>query len=992
MPENNWSSPPLYLARPGAPRAYQDPYSNYQAGRGKSEMITPQMLAQRRARSLRTPQQEEAAGVLADKIEQIMSDPNPAREPLTPMQASRLQLAQKNAAVFNSMGQPSAMQDSLNKQYASAMKIGLPAQPAVAGGPPSIFPQQGPNTRYVGRVDLPAQDKSGVNGLGFTPSGQAYIPRDGGGIESSRFVEGTERDGMKVTRNPETGGIMLQGGGRPLTPQQMQYLAQKRAAMVQAYKDTRAMRALDRNPQLADAAPVIGALGRLPVRKQDGTLASTGSPATAVPQPGPKSVANTVDGTGVGHGTFRKAVEELVPGGQAIANSLQDLGDNPNFVMARELLPAIGTSGLIAGGMAAATPTGRRLIGSAASGIRDVMTRPLFGSKATVPQSVPTSPALSQPVVASPASAQPASPVVAGQTINPLTGQPISRGSTPQFPVSPVPTQTPATPAAQPAVQPTQPAVATPSLQASTPVVAQPATTQQAAVPAKKGRGKAASKTGNTVPPSSAVMNQPDAVKAGIGSVAQPAPVAPTPSPAAVATAAPATAVAPAQATPPAATAQPSTAQAAKPAVVVPPTSTEDAQKILEVMMKNPGMNMDDARQVALGKPAAPAPSAKAVASTKAAKAMTAAKPATAPAAAAAPAPQPVAQAGQSQPRAWRLVEDAVADFKAANGGRNPTMMEMDRIENDVARYNATVGGIETPPPESAATKPKASSKSKKVAVGAIADSPVPVAGLPEDGMQVKVSKAQSNTATVESQLNNLSKFKTPQQQVEAVMANNPQSAKQFALQYKKMFGVDKPIGVEFPGVIDTPVQAKVAAPKTSKRKGSVAVPQMLTQEQLNTAKQRFADIVPERFRGLIGNPTVRMGAGLLGQVGADMGLQYLENRFPMPQNSILNRVVDSVGGYVGRPSELAASIGIQPALRIASPSTPASLESRVAGEADAYRPGVAEANRQFAPQRVMRGSDSDIATQFLRRVGRYPSAIEFARFKATGATPSGGF
>lgn len=186
-------------------------------------------------------------GRLSEQIDGIMSQPYDGPPiPLSPMQQSQRDLAMRNASVYDSMGR----------------------QPAVVP-PVAVAPEDNQiqpfNTRFVGRMAETPRDLSGDNGVRtgeLRPGVQlGYIPQYGtdGSIGQSRFVEGTQRGGMSIERNPRTGGIMLSGGGRPLTTDQQQGIYDKRAAMAQSYKDTRAARAYSRNLGLANA-PAVAAM------------------------------------------------------------------------------------------------------------------------------------------------------------------------------------------------------------------------------------------------------------------------------------------------------------------------------------------------------------------------------------------------------------------------------------------------------------------------------------------------------------------------------------------------------------------------------------------------------------------------------------------------------------------------------------------------------------------------------------------------------------
>jgi len=247
---------------------------------------------------------------LSDNLSSIQAKPNTAMSPenlpsphhsLTGADAAianmhaqhqaSLLLNNRNASQMAGRGVPNLQQQRLAEQYDNVMA----GQPVGSGALPaqeSRFPRQPPpNNRYQGSVPLePSRDLSGANGLSFDQeSERAFIPRGGGGVgayglgvDKSQFVEGTSRKGMNILRNPATGGIMLQGGGVPRTDKDTAKLMERRAALSQAYKDTRALRALDRNPQLANKPAVLDAIARSKI-KTAAVAGSNGDPFSMTP-------------------------------------------------------------------------------------------------------------------------------------------------------------------------------------------------------------------------------------------------------------------------------------------------------------------------------------------------------------------------------------------------------------------------------------------------------------------------------------------------------------------------------------------------------------------------------------------------------------------------------------------------------------------------------------------------------------------------------------
>lgn len=156
------------------------------------------------------------------------------------------------------------------------------------------------NTRFVEGMAETPRDLSGTGGVSYDGSrpfaqggGRAYIPQyqTDGSVGQSRFVEGTTREvgppgsgrHMTVSRNPDTGGIKLSGGGVKLTEEQKQAQYQKRVAYDQAQKDSRVLRAARQNDLGMDVPAVAIAAGRERMRVQNDLDKAAGRMPSAVP-------------------------------------------------------------------------------------------------------------------------------------------------------------------------------------------------------------------------------------------------------------------------------------------------------------------------------------------------------------------------------------------------------------------------------------------------------------------------------------------------------------------------------------------------------------------------------------------------------------------------------------------------------------------------------------------------------------------------------------
>lgn len=177
------------------------------------------------------------------------------------MAAAREELRDRNLSQLNGIGRPTPAYEG---------GIFTPEQRRYLGANGPQMPLT--NTRFVDGMGETPRDLSGKNGVNTykTPYGReiGYIPQYGtsGSVGNSRFVEGSVRETgsglMSIERNPRTGGIMLSGGGRPLSTDNQQEIYEKRTARAQDYKDTRAARAYSRNPGLARMPAVTAMLDR----------------------------------------------------------------------------------------------------------------------------------------------------------------------------------------------------------------------------------------------------------------------------------------------------------------------------------------------------------------------------------------------------------------------------------------------------------------------------------------------------------------------------------------------------------------------------------------------------------------------------------------------------------------------------------------------------------------------------------------------------------
>lgn len=239
--------------------------------------LTPQDVAA----ISRSQAEGRGADSLREKIAGIMAAPA-IQGPVMDSPQIQSMRAQKDANVrtYGSMGRSPEMQDRMESGYNKAMGIGQPTQ--AGEQPQSIFPRQAPpNNRMQGSVPVgPSRDMSGANGVqmgSFRPGGSQvpYIPSQGtdGSIQNARFVVGrrnaplTEGNRGTFVGRADSGALSLTGD--ELTPAQRKYyanqsakIAQSQAARAQDYKDTRAMRALGRNPSLKNRPAVADALVR----------------------------------------------------------------------------------------------------------------------------------------------------------------------------------------------------------------------------------------------------------------------------------------------------------------------------------------------------------------------------------------------------------------------------------------------------------------------------------------------------------------------------------------------------------------------------------------------------------------------------------------------------------------------------------------------------------------------------------------------------------
>lgn len=464
----------------------------------RSPPLTPQDMAAAAQRRPMTPQDMAAMGrsqaegrgadSLREKIAGIMAAPA-IQGPV--MDSPRIQSmrAQKDANVrtYGSMGQSPEMQDRMESGYNKAMGIGQPQ----AGGqsqPQSIFPRQAPpNNRMQGSVPTEEpRDMSGVNGVqmgSFRPGGSQvpYIPGQGtdGSIQDARFVLGrrnaplTEGNRGTFVGRTDSGALSLTGD--KLTPAQREYYANKSAKIAQeqkdralAYKDTRALRAVGRDPKLANRPAVIGALGRLPQRGPNGQLiggAAQASPSVFRSQDGSQRMVPQMDQEGrvVGQRPFDVFSDATARQAPAVRPPDRAIFGEENFPLVHGVgsgLGAIGRSaGDVVGSSLYGTPSANRdsilpalAAGAAIAGggylARNAIRRPPVTAETLFPPRT-TTPPVTPPVATSPV-VPPVAPTPAPVATAPATSSPVA-------PATPAPVAAPAPATFQPNSIPREP-------------------------------------------------------------------------------------------------------------------------------------------------------------------------------------------------------------------------------------------------------------------------------------------------------------------------------------------------------------------------------------------------------------------------------------------------------------------------------------------------------------------------------------------------------
>ena len=399
--------------------------------------LTPQGVAA----ISRSQAEGRGADSLREKIAGIMAAPA-IQGPV--MDSPRIQAirAQKDANVrtYGSMGQSPEMQARMDSGYNKAMGIGQP-QAGVQSQPQSIFPRQAPpNNRMQGSVPVgPSRDMSGANGVRMgelRPGGSQvpYIPSQGtdGSIQNARFVVGrrnaplTEGNRGTFVGRTESGALSLTGD--KLTPAQREYYANQSARIAQsqkdralAYKDTRALRAVRRDPKLANRPAVIGALGRLPQRGPNGQLiggAAQASPSVFRSQDGSQRMVPQMDQEGrvVGQRPFDVFSDATARPAPAVRPPDRAIFGEENFPLVHGVgsgLGAIGRSaGNVVGSALYGTPSANRdsilpalVAGAAIAGggylARNAIRRPPVTAETLFPPRT-TTPPVTPPVTTSP--------------------------------------------------------------------------------------------------------------------------------------------------------------------------------------------------------------------------------------------------------------------------------------------------------------------------------------------------------------------------------------------------------------------------------------------------------------------------------------------------------------------------------------------------------------------------------------------------------------
>ena len=405
--------------------------------------LTPQDVAA----ISRSQAEGRGADSLREKIAGIMAAPA-IQGPVMDSPQIQAMRAQKDANVrtYGSMGRSPEMQDRMESGYNKAMGIGQPTQ--AGEQPQSIFQRQAPpNNRMQGSVPVgPSRDMSGANGVRMgelrpNTGNVAYVPGNGtdGSVGSARYVEGRRIEpltpggrGTVVQRGPNGGMELI---GDELTDEQRQDYANQSARIAQsqkdralAYKDTRALRAVRRDPKLANRPAVIGALGRLPQRGPNGQLiggAAQASPSVFRSQDGSQRMVPQMDQEGrvVGQRPFDVFSDATARPAPAVRPPDRAIFGEENFPLVHGVgsgLGAIGRSaGDVVGSALYGTPSANRdsilpalVAGAAIAGggylARNAIRRPPVTAETLFPPRT-TTPPVTPPVATSPV-VPPASP------------------------------------------------------------------------------------------------------------------------------------------------------------------------------------------------------------------------------------------------------------------------------------------------------------------------------------------------------------------------------------------------------------------------------------------------------------------------------------------------------------------------------------------------------------------------------------------------------
>lgn len=996
---------------------------------------------------------------------------------------SREDMMARNNRTLGGMGVPNPQQQRLAEQYKSVMA----GQPVGSGALPaqeSRFPRQPPpNNRYQGSVPLePSRDLSGANGVSYegalSSPGRAFLPRNGGGIDTAKFVEGdTLGSGAKVVRTAN-GGIGLVGGGVPRTDKDTAKLMERRAALSQAYKDTRALRAFDRNPQLANKKPVLDAIKR----------ASLGPAVAAAPLVPDVFGAK---GTDVINPVTKKPFteQELANAGAADATAPANVPAPVGYNW-----PSMGDVGTATAIGATAALGGRYLIPrvaglarGAAIGVGNAFENSLGqrpnssvitgkgGTPIVAPQPAPPPPnpfantnmqGSGQAVQAQPVP----SPKKAGTRPNPLAGMggsPLAgMGSSPPPAAAPTAaTSTPA-PAPTPAAQVPAPSVVagTPAAQASTirPEMRVPASPSQSLIPTN---------TYELQPPLRTGVVDPQFTDAAIGIPPRNAAVAP-PAPATPETPVPAAATV-------------GNTPAAKSSL--PPLTSQQAANALELVKQ--GAAMEDAIAQSRGASPLTAPSASVALSPERQKAIQ----------------NTLDMAGGDPAKVEQIFNNRNKSTNGAVSVLSPDELQYMRSQATTKSAPAVTSPAATPaapspvPPTAAVgnrnvknapttavggVTPQRQAELDKAALveadlrkrGELPASPragqnqlgraaeaVPATALGEmetAGVQVRKSKAETPLQKQQRIDDNLKLYDTPEKRIQFMESKKLKPGRATTMAWRKELGMEpesRPLNRSTGNILED-TRAKIKSlpagdpgrpklesllktletkqPTTPKpqpnRSGKLNIGMFIpTNDQIKQAQSKIYEKTPEFVKRAAswGKGTGKGGvSSLRGPIGLMVAEKILNSSYDAAHHvdgapdwmpSFLrdgNKTVSEVNRERERSiygdsltkdqrARLDKNKGLYPARPIRNPFGVFGIAAGQDGVSygTPYE-GVQNTQESIARRQPLRstgappipyrpqGSDEAVATQFLQRVGRYPSAVEFTRFKLTGATPSGGF